>query len=512
MVSLLRPARPHSQYVAFVFNWLRSYLQLGEPLFVHQLRWIVLLLSLDLTPVYRLLQWTYSEEEGRPGWNPCDLFRSLLLMTALGIESLADWASLLRCTPLYAVLSGFHPDHVPGATTFHDFYDRLWDYEKREERRARRKRLLKRRKKPNAKLKKGEKLPPRHPQIVSRIADRLMGDRPAGQHSEDILNQLLKECFVLPSAQHGLLGDTQQLILGGDGSIYLSGANPNGRTKCNCREQGIYRCDCPRTYPDPDASWGWDSYRGQYVYGYTAYELTAVGSVYDLPTYLLFAACQRHDSVAGLLALDKYYQLYPEFRVHAFLGDSAHDALPYYLYLQRHHTQPIIDLNARATGRRQLAGEFTLDELGRPVCPKGLTMLFDGACLSRNRLKWVCPLAGRGKHTPECACSTSAYGRTLYTKPDDDPRLHTMPPRGSAQWKELFAKRSGCERSNSRKKVDLKLMHTRIRCKHKRCVQIALAAMVQHLNAWFKEAQNGLGPAAAIYRLVDSLTLPSAAA
>jgi hypothetical protein len=416
----------------------------------------------------------------------------------------------MKKVPLYAVLSGFEPGKIPGASTLRDFCDRLWDYEDRQQRRKQRKKPRKLRRKPTKKYKKGEKQPPRHPGIVARLAERFTKGRSAARHSEDILNQVLKACFVFPSAEQGLLGDPQQLTISGDGSQYASGANPLGRKTCDCRKKGIFRCECARTFPDPHASWGWDSYRGRYIYGYAAYELTSVGGGHDLPCYILFAACQRHDAVSGLVALDKFFQLYPELRLLYFLADAAHDALPIYQYVLSHGAQPIIDINKRSLGAKQLRGDITIDALGRPICPEGLAMLFDGACPSRNRFKWVCPLAKRGKHTPKCACTDSPYGRTTYTKPEDDPRLFTQPPRGSAEWKKLYAKRSGSERSNSRKKTDLNIAHTRIRSKHRRCIQIAMAGMVQHLNAWFKQAEQGQGFAASILEQVTQI-LPIAA-
>jgi hypothetical protein len=494
---MLRPARSHLQYQRFVIDELHIFGLLGIKPFADELQWITAFLCCDLSPIYAALLDTYSTL-GRPALDPCDLFRSLLLMTFLGYESLDDWVDIMRRNPLYAIVSGFDPKHVPGATTLRDLIDRLYDYENRHERRKARKKLRRFRTKPTKKYKKGEKAPPRHPQIVAKLAARFVKGRLAGGRPEDTMNHILKQCFVMPSAQLGLLGNTQELILSGDGSQYKSGANPLGRKVCDCRKKGIYNCKCPRRFPDPDASWGWDSYHGNYLYGYAAYELTAVGGKYDLPAYILFAACQRHDSVSGLVTLDRVYQVYPEFSLRYFLGDSAHDALEFYRYLHHHNTLPIIDLNSRNKGKNTLLGDITIDELGHPVCSKGLPMVYDGACHGRSRIKWVCPLAERGKHKPECACTASTYGRTFYTKPDDDPRLHTQPPRGSADWKVLMAKRSGSERSNSRKKADLNLKNTRIRCSHRRFVQISMAGMVQHMNAWIKEAVANRGPVAAM--------------
>jgi hypothetical protein len=506
---VLLPVRSHFQYQQFVFGQLRTLSLLGHRFYADDLLWIAAFLCCDLTPVYKAVRDTYSTK-GRRALNPCDLFRSLLLMTFLGYESLDHWVNLMHRTPLYAIVSGFHPDQLPGATTLRDFIDRLYDFEDRSKRSLARKEVRPFHRKPSKKYKKGEKAPPRHPGIVNRVTNRLIQGKLAGVRSEDTMNHLLKQCFVIPSAGLGLLGNTQELILSGDGSHYRSGANSLGRKVCDCRKNGIYTCKCPRRFPDPDASWGWDSYRRRYVYGYTAYELTAAGGHYDLPCYILFAACQRHDSVSGLVTLDRFYQVYPEFHLSYFLGDSAHDALPFYQYVRHHNTLPIIDLNSRNKGKNLLLGNITIDESGHPVCPKELPMLYDGTCPGRNRIKWVCPLAKRGKHKPECACTTSKYGRTFYTKPDDDPRLYTQPPRGSADWKVLMAKRSGSERSNSRKKTDLNLMNTRIRCSHRRFVQIIMAGMVQHLNAWIKEAEAGRGPVAAMLQQLTTL-LPTAA-
>jgi hypothetical protein len=493
---MLHPSRPHSQYQQFVLEHVPSVRQF---LWLPTIELMAMILCLDLTPVAIFIRHTYSIA-GRPATDPCDLFRALLLMTFLQIKSLDDWADLLRQNPVYAIISGFVPGQTPGATTFRDLEDRLWNYMGRHGRKKHRKQLRLPYKKPTKKLKPGEKAPPRHPDIVAKISALLLKGWRARVRNEDIMNQIIKQCAIIPSAQLGLLGDTQQLILSGDGSHYESGANPFGRKVCNCRKEGIFKCDCARRFPDPDASWGWDSYRAKYVYGYTAYELTAVGGVYDLPCYVLFASCQRHDSVSGLFTLDRFYQMYPEFHLRHYLGDSAHDAMAFYQYLRHHGTWPIIALNSRSKNNNVVDGDMVIDKSGRPICPKGLPMLFSGACPGRNRIKWICPLAQRGKHIPDCACTTAAYGRTFYTDIEKNPRLHTNPPRGSVEFKALMAKRSGSERSNSRKKTDLGLMRTRIRCFHRRAIQVGMAAIVQHLKAWLKEGLLGRGPVTGMLR------------
>jgi hypothetical protein len=37
---------------------------------------------------------------------------------------------------------------------------------------------------------------------------------------------------------------------------------------------GVKVCDCKRRFSDPEASWGWDSYRNEYYYGFSPYVFT----------------------------------------------------------------------------------------------------------------------------------------------------------------------------------------------------------------------------------------------
>jgi hypothetical protein len=127
-------------------------------------------------------------------------------MTFLEIESLDDWAYLLRQNPVYAIISGFVPGQTPGATTFRDLEDRLSTYMGRHGRKKRRKQLRLPYMKPTKKLKPGEKAPPRHPGIVTRIGALLLKGQRARVRNEDIMNQIIKQCVVIPSAQRGLLG------------------------------------------------------------------------------------------------------------------------------------------------------------------------------------------------------------------------------------------------------------------------------------------------------------------
>ena len=447
---------------------------------------------LDLGSLPNWLRPAYAKDErGRPPRDPCTMFRSLLLMTFLHVTGIDDWVLKLSTVPLYAILSGFSPDDTPGVGTFYDFIDRLWKAEDRSVRAERRKKLRKKRKRPKKKPKAGKKLPPKHSGITERVLRRILRDQHRSHRKPDaILQGIFQQCFVMPSAQRGLLGsDPDRLVLAGDGTVFRSATSPYGQKECECRRRGLFKCDCPRRLSDPAASWGWDSHREVWVYGYSAYVLTAADSPHDLPAYLSMNACQRHDSVASLYALDHLQRANPHLGVVGFLGDSAHDAYPIYEYLDTFDIEAVIDLNSRSEGKTRYPGPLSLTPEGVPICGCGFPMVHWGYCPGRRRIKWRCPVAcgRRPEGAPEvCTCSPSPYGRTIYTKPKDDLRHFTRTPRGSDEWKVKLAKRSSAERTMKSVKETYDIKRCRHRTRHVWHTRLFLAAMAQHVDAWVR--------------------------
>ncbi|MDD3889345.1 MAG: hypothetical protein PHR65_05440, partial [Syntrophomonadaceae bacterium] len=62
----------------------------------------------------------------------------------------------------------------------------------------------------------------------------------------DRIFTLFKELFVLHSASLGILGDVNSLCLAGDGTPVRTAAYPRNKRICNCKQNGISNCDCPR--------------------------------------------------------------------------------------------------------------------------------------------------------------------------------------------------------------------------------------------------------------------------
>ena len=444
---------------------------------------ILSLLLLDLEPLRPQLQAFYHPKpRGTPPRDPIQMFRSLLCMVLSGQTlSFTHWVKLLRSQPLFAALSGFE-DGSPGIGTFYDFSDRLFPETADP---IIRQAIFK--------PKDSDKDRPPRPGIVSRLVAKALNnlDKPLPPFPALRLNLLLKP-IVLRSNELGLLSSSQAIDLAGDGTKFKTGASDVGRKLCDCHKQGIYRCQCPRLYTDRFASWGWDSYRECYVYGHAFYELTAASSPFDLPIFILPVQAKDNDSVNGVKAIDRASKLYSELSFASFIGDSAHDNYPTYDLLSARSITPFIALNERHAGYYQLDAHFTTDKSGVPICPKEERMVLCGFCPDRCRLKWRCPRAAHHCAKP-CQCSPSAYGRVFYTKPADDPRLFTHPPRGSRAWKEAYKNRTSVERSHKRKKIDFHLEQSRVRSRRQWAVRIFLMAICQHTLAWVDLFEQSFG-------------------
>lgn len=496
----LRPqTRSHQEYQAFVSEQLKcQYIDSGHAtvLFLHA-DLIAKLWFADLSAAFPLVLPRYSKSRrGAPPRDPVDLLRCWLCMTLARYTSVTKWVTAMRTVPLFAILCGFAPDDTPGVGTLYDFQHRLWLAEKIARRQKRRQRG-----KPRKKGRKGEKLDHKRPGVVKRLVERIerRQGKPLPSRPEGLLLEIFRDAFVLPSAAKGLLGDVRNLVLAGDSTPVRTGASPYGKRICTCKEQGIKSCQCPRAYSDPDASWGWDSYRDCWFYGRHLYEWTAADSPYDLPVSFRLVTGRRHDSVSCVVTLDECQRLYPLWKVGTAILDSAHDNYPTYQLLHNRDITAVIDLNPRTAGKATDTDPYkpgagiTLNNNGVPLCAAGLAMRYNGFCQGRGRHKWRCPLKPNvhpERVQPPCSCSDSPYGRVVYTYHEDNLRFSPRIARGTEAWKAMYAKRTSVERSNKRKKVDYTLEATKVRSTVAWNWRSMLTAMCQHIDAW--HAASGL--------------------
>ena len=119
---MIRPSRTHSQYLEFV-QTSRELLDLKIPDAETHL-WCRFR-RLNLYASHPILARLYHPDQGRPARPPEDMLRSWLLMLESHVTSVEVWVQRLHEKPLYALLSGFAPDDVPGVGTFYDFQDRV---------------------------------------------------------------------------------------------------------------------------------------------------------------------------------------------------------------------------------------------------------------------------------------------------------------------------------------------------------------------------------------------------
>lgn len=468
--------RTHEEYQI----WLKARLIALLPAHEAEIRFYGALVEkvyvLDLDPLKNVIASLYSPI-GRPAQSQPELFRALVTMLHTKIQDPTKFVAKLRASPVLSAICGFE-DQTPGVGTFYDLLARLWLVD------APQKMVRSPKKKDRKPPKAGEKLKPKHPGIVKKLVDKALQGRIIERRPERVLQTILKECAVIPSSKLGLLGNPDNLAVSGDGAPLLTGANSRGKKICKCHDHGIYHCQCERSFTDPTANWGWDSYHEQWFYGHTLYSITSADSPNDLPLLLRLVQGSRHDSATFVFVWAELLKLYPEFMFSKALLDSAHDVYDIYRLLKANNTEAFIDLNSRNKGHSTYAGPLSINKDGVPVCLADLPMLNWGFNNDRCRIKWRCP---HYKDISQCPkhqeCSPNKYGRVVYTKPDWDLRLFTPTPRGSRAWKMIYARRTTVERTFKRILVDHKIENARCRSKKRWFWQATLAAVNQHLDA-----------------------------
>ena len=386
------------------------------------------LFLLNLDNLFSVVKPLYPEL-GRPAKNQCEIIRSLVLMVDTKEYSITDWVDKTHSDSLIQILCGFN-NHIPGLASYYDLLHRLWLSKKPD-----RIKLRKFKRKPNKHYKANQKLPNRRPGVVRRLVNALQQDSLPDIRPERILQEILKHAVVKPSAQLGLLGDIDDFTIAVDGSpYYADGSSPYGVKVCNCKAEGNYHCDCPRKYSDPDASWGWDSYREQWFYGNTLFAVTAANSQNDLPIYLHMAQASRHDGVSTVFAVRNVINMFPKITIKKFLADGAMDDYSIYEMLLKRNIQPFIPLpeNTKFPTLEYYPEISSFDDHGRPICPAGYCWTHWGFDAKKQRHKYRCPFAAKGEPIPNswtCTCCNkgkSAYGPSFYLKSNNDIRL--FPP------------------------------------------------------------------------------------
>lgn len=490
----------HHQYQKFVETYLDTlYIQTNQhiTLFEKQAH-ILKFWSADLTGIVHVLRPFYSQtNRGIPPKDAVALFRSLLLMSEVGITSISKWVSELRSTPIYAVISGFIPacckpsdynnyfDSIPGVGTFYDFMKKLIRYDKKLHKTKHKK--FKR--KPKKKQKKNQKANEPKSTLTERLVKRVLkyDNVKLPDTIESTLNLILKEVFVLPSLASGLLGNINEFNVAADGTLVWTSGSPYGKKVCDCKLKPGEKCNCRRKFTDPDAAWGWDSFHEVYVYGHTFHGFTACDSKYDLPLHIKSVSAARHDSVTGIFHLKEFVDLYfKDIRIHSAAYDSAYDCTYFYILNNHYGIAPVIDLNKRKSANPECDDPLVVyDDDGNPhtkACGKALRNC--GIINKSFRRKFLFP--AQCDHCNKCDIDSS---KIHYQKLNDNPRYFCKIQRGSEQWKALYARRSTTERVWDRIKNDYKADHCTVYSRELITVRVFLGAFCSYIDAWAKESK-----------------------
>ena len=433
--------------------------------------------NLDLSPVDTIMADRYSVFGPKPRL-PSDMLRSMMVSMVMKKTSYTSWSEEMKMNHLAAILSGFHPDDTPGVGTFYDFADRLWMSgldNLTSHAHAPKIRKVKKPRNPD------DKADPVEDITVEELIKSLRESPPSADQPFARLFQIFNELFLQHSVELGLI-DLEHLVLSGDGTEVETSERHRYRKLCDCDER---TCSCNRYYSQPDTDCGYDSSRHKFYYGYALYMFTAADSRSDLPVFPLLNPASMHDSFGVCHAYASMMAFLKEINISEVLLDSAHDVMAIYQFCQEHSITPIIDLNERGGISFKYKDNFTIGKDGIPVCEAGLKMCRYGTEKNRMRIKFRCPNAQHpdGIHCDH-KCSDSPYGRVVHLATKDNPRMFTIPPRGSKEWTNEYKKRTSSERCNKREKDDYILESGRHRSTKMWYCRLYCIMMCQHLDAW----------------------------
>lgn len=364
----------HSTYQNFVVENLRKYYP--NPDALSRSTWDIIdrFCNLDLSYTDELMRSRYSVFGPRPRTPSC-MQRSYLLSIDFKVTSLTDWAAQLKINPLYAILSGFEVGDTPGVGTFYDFLNRLWDSDSdnlNPHVRPVKSKEVKKPKQKGAKAESVEKTTVEHLFKTLEQKSFSIDEHPYGSlfrlYQKEFLEQSVKRELITP----------ESLAVAGDGTPVMTSHRERRKRICDCTEKGITDCKCDRYFSQPDCDIGWDSSRDCFYHGYDLYMIVASDSDSDLPVFPLLNPASKHDSHGFLETYFRMKSFLPDFHVNKWLLDSAHDAMPYYLYCRKNGIYPFIDLNEKRGIKVKYKDDFTIGKDGVPVCLAGLKMNHDG--------------------------------------------------------------------------------------------------------------------------------------
>ena len=469
----------HPAYQDFLFAQLSIYYPNPKALDSKTWQIIERFYQLDLSHIDEMMKDRYSVFGPEPRF-PSSMLRCILVALSFQISSYTKWATQLKLNPLYAILSGFNFGDTPGIGTFYDFHKRLWLSDDNN--------FTPHIKPPKISVSKPKKSGDKADSVEKVSVDELLIQfqqlPPTNAQPQSLLFDIFNTLFLAESINQELIAP-EAIRLAGDGTPVVTSAQMRKKRLCSCFDEGICDCQCDRRFSQPDCDIGWDSHRKSFYHGYDLYLLTDATSDNDLPIFPFLSPASRHDSHGFVHTFFHMQAHLPHFNVDSLLLDSAHDAMPLYVYCSENNITPFIDLNNKRGAPLKYKDELSIDCDGVPICKQGLRMRRDGTEPKKFRLKFRCPLMNR-KHGGSCPnpCSDAKFGRTVHLPMKDNPRLFNIPTRGSNAWKLQYKNRTSAERAIKRIKIDYQLENGKHRSSREWYCRLFAILMSLHLDAW----------------------------
>lgn len=329
-------------------------------------------------------------------------------------------------------------------------------------------------------------------QLVEQDRNALPDDLPTR------LLEILDAVALRPSAEAGLLGDIHALVVAADGSPLETNADGHGTKVETCPHGRWERCDCPRFWSDPDSARGWDHYRGKYFFGYNFMELNIVGGTKALPMFIGLDPANTSEQVSFMRAFSiatRYLHRSPgERRVDTAIGDAGFDGEPLQRYMYENlGIKTVIPLADGGPPVHPVRKEIRLDKnTAVPLCEAGCAMAAWGTA-GEGHTSFICPVkAGKiptcplaPQDRPDWVCRPEQkYGPTVTMNAADNPRLFPVIARNSKKYKDLYNKRTACERSNAFKKGSGNIEDSGHRRWSFWLIRLYTLAILQHAKAW----------------------------
>ena len=266
----------------------------------------IIMENLNLDPAAATLKSFYSPVKHGDFRDPVNMLRSLIVMALLKIKGITQWVSDTRTHALPAILTGFSPHDTPGIGTYYDFLKRIYDgpYQKPCKHINKKSDTLAGLHKRNIKKESEDKKNSFYPynSQSKKLAEKLLANayNPRPDDYLKILDDLLLKLGLLPTIKQGVLSETEQITISGDGSILKTNASGNGKPACSCREEGNFKCECPRYYSSPTAKWCYNHHTGSFEFGDRYYHIVVTQKGHDFPLHVSMPGGNESDYTLSL--------------------------------------------------------------------------------------------------------------------------------------------------------------------------------------------------------------------